>query len=365
MKFPRFLLLFTIVFTMTFFCLTAADASTIEPVKVYLDGKQLSFDVTPRVLNGRVLVPLRVCAEELGMNISYEPATRAVKINNDNHEIDLTVDQKVSYVDGQSTTLDVAPTIINGRTMMPLRFMATSFGLAVEWRQTSQTVLMASVTSADDTALSTEELDQLAAQTAQAISQLRAEAGLTELKSVPEAGLMAQSYATELAGNFAAAIAKESSTIASRAAGQGLPVPSELTSAGLKNPENIIAAWLSSADSKNILFDPGAFFLGIAAVQNADGDVYLVAEIINSPTFFLAPPESQAVEQKITMQGYTISRSPRITLYKLAPNDDLTYTESYPLTPQVSGNNLTLEVTLPEVGRYALLGGSHIIHIEN
>lgn len=47
-------------------------------------------------------------------------------------------------VDGQSKTPDVAPQIINGRTMVPVRFIAELFGCEVLWDANTQTVIILS-----------------------------------------------------------------------------------------------------------------------------------------------------------------------------------------------------------------------------
>lgn len=52
----------------------------------------------------------------------------------------LTVDSNIAYINSKKTTLDVAAKIINGRTLVPVRFIAESLGAEVEWNSSESTV---------------------------------------------------------------------------------------------------------------------------------------------------------------------------------------------------------------------------------
>ena len=54
--------------------------------------------------------------------------------------IRLTIDSETAYFNEEAHTLDAAPMIINGRTMLPIRFIAESFGFDVDWTPETQTV---------------------------------------------------------------------------------------------------------------------------------------------------------------------------------------------------------------------------------
>ena len=48
--------------------------------------------------------------------------------------------KKQATVNGKTVTLDVAPQLLNDRTMVPLRFVVESLGAIVEWEDVTQTV---------------------------------------------------------------------------------------------------------------------------------------------------------------------------------------------------------------------------------
>ncbi|MCL6639000.1 MAG: copper amine oxidase N-terminal domain-containing protein [Firmicutes bacterium] len=108
-------------------------------VSVLLNGKKIPFDVPPLVENGRTLVPIRKIAEALGAQVDWDPGGY-VRINKDDQYILLQVDRNVALVNYEHKYLDVPPKVINGRTLVPLRFVAEAFGLNVGWDGGTQTV---------------------------------------------------------------------------------------------------------------------------------------------------------------------------------------------------------------------------------
>lgn len=58
----------------------------------------------------------------------------------DKTTIILTIGKKQATVNGKTVTLDVAPQLLNDRTMVPLIFVVESLGAIVEWEDVTQTV---------------------------------------------------------------------------------------------------------------------------------------------------------------------------------------------------------------------------------
>ena len=48
-------------------------------------------------------------------------------------KIKLTIDSSVMYVDGAEKFLDVPAKLVNGRTLVPVRFIGEAFGVNVDW----------------------------------------------------------------------------------------------------------------------------------------------------------------------------------------------------------------------------------------
>lgn len=94
----------------------------------------------PIVTNGRTLVPIRAIIEAFGGVVDWEESTKSVLLTMDDDTIKLVINSNVAYLNNNAETLDVAPAVINGRTMLPIRFVAEGFNLGVAWDSSTQTV---------------------------------------------------------------------------------------------------------------------------------------------------------------------------------------------------------------------------------
>jgi N-acetylmuramoyl-L-alanine amidase len=92
--------------------------------------------------NGRTMVPVRFIAENLGLQVAWEAKTRQVTVRGSECLINLWVGQSRAVVDGREVPIDTVPVIYQGRTMVPLRFVAETFGLAVHWDGSTRTVAL-------------------------------------------------------------------------------------------------------------------------------------------------------------------------------------------------------------------------------
>lgn len=113
-----------------------------DSIKVTIDGVALNMDVAPIMENDRVLVPLGFIAESLGGLVSWDDASRTVRIQTADRSISLPVGETTATVNGQSKTLDVPAQEVNGRTLVPVRFVSESLGADVSWDDASQTVVV-------------------------------------------------------------------------------------------------------------------------------------------------------------------------------------------------------------------------------
>lgn len=101
--------------------------------KVLLDGQELSFEVNPVIENGRTLVPFRAIFEALEVKVNWNQETKEVEAIKDDLQISLIIGQSLAKVNEQDILLDVAPKIIEDRTMVPLRFVSENLGAEVSW----------------------------------------------------------------------------------------------------------------------------------------------------------------------------------------------------------------------------------------
>ena len=129
----------------SFFLVIEGDTSASPPpatneIQVLLNGAPIAFDQPPVIENGRTLVPLRAIFEAMGADVEWDNATRTVTAELDEVNISLTIDSNILYRNGEAITLDVPAKIVGGRTLVPVRAIAESFGAEVDWVQATRTV---------------------------------------------------------------------------------------------------------------------------------------------------------------------------------------------------------------------------------
>ncbi len=122
-----------------------AQTVTSAPyVRVFVDGQPVSFDVPPIVALGRVLVPLRGVFNRLGAVVTWDPGTQTVLAARGDTSITLRIGDTEAHINGQPTLMDVPALLVDGRTMVPLRFISQALGSQVSWDAASTTVQIAS-----------------------------------------------------------------------------------------------------------------------------------------------------------------------------------------------------------------------------
>ena len=105
-------------------------------VNVVMDRSNLQItplDVAPAIVASRSFLPIRALGEALGADVEWDANTREVKLCKEGRKVVMTIDSTEALVNGQAVRMDTAPFIIQGRTMVPVRFAAEFLGGTVEW----------------------------------------------------------------------------------------------------------------------------------------------------------------------------------------------------------------------------------------
>ena len=117
---------------------------TIGKSEIKIDDRIEKLEAPPFIENGRTLVPIRKIAENCEAEVSWDNALRKVTIERFDKTIELFIGNSISKVNGKDKTLPdgVAPKIVNGKTFVPLRFVAEELDAKVEWVSLTQTILI-------------------------------------------------------------------------------------------------------------------------------------------------------------------------------------------------------------------------------
>lgn len=114
----------------------------IPEVKVFYNNNRVLFSQLPIIQNGRTLVPVRAVFETLGAAVEWIDDTQTVVSIKDGITVSMTIGSNKMYKNDQEIIIDVAPQILNSRTLVPIRIIAESFDFNVEWNEGTQTVMI-------------------------------------------------------------------------------------------------------------------------------------------------------------------------------------------------------------------------------
>ena len=109
-------------------------------VDVQVNRTRISFDVEPQIIHERTMVPMRAIFEVLGADVDWNSDTQTVTATRGSDKILLTIGSDVMTVNNSPKTLDSAPVMADGRTLVPVRAISEAFGNSVAWDSSTQTV---------------------------------------------------------------------------------------------------------------------------------------------------------------------------------------------------------------------------------
>ena len=113
----KIIILFTIIMTILVFSTVSFANSNIQiavngsslgvpKVNVLMDGNALKSEVPSFIMGSRTLVPIRFVAESFGAIVDWENSTRTATINHNGNKVDLSIDSNVVLVNGNRVQLD-------------------------------------------------------------------------------------------------------------------------------------------------------------------------------------------------------------------------------------------------------------------
>lgn len=113
---------------------------TIGSRKISVFGREIQNDVAPKIVNDRTMLPIRIVAESLGGTVTWNGELQRVTIQKGADVILITIGADTAYVNGTAVKLDAAAFVENGRTYLPLRFISETLGAQVAWNEAEKTV---------------------------------------------------------------------------------------------------------------------------------------------------------------------------------------------------------------------------------
>lgn len=115
---------------------TPASANGIT---VIVNGEVVTdLEHAPVIRNGSLLIPLNGILDRMAATVAWQGLTKTVDVQRGATHIRLVANSPEARINGMLQQMDVAPEVIGGTIMVPLRFIADSLGLQTDWNPTSR-----------------------------------------------------------------------------------------------------------------------------------------------------------------------------------------------------------------------------------
>lgn len=128
------IIMIAFVFSSCILCLADTEVSLV------INGERADCDVPPEIVNGRTMVPVRVLFEYYNADVSWNEVLRQAVIKSGSTIMIFNIDSRLMYLNGEPHTLDAAPFIKEGRTLVPVRFISEKLNYKVGWNESTRTV---------------------------------------------------------------------------------------------------------------------------------------------------------------------------------------------------------------------------------
>ena len=111
-----------------------------DEISVFIEGEKQSLEVAPIIYSGRTLVPLRGIFEKLGAVVTWNEENKTVTVTAEDNLIEVKIGSYFALKNNKTVKLEAQPIIVEDRAMIPLRFVSEALGNRVEWEQDTKTV---------------------------------------------------------------------------------------------------------------------------------------------------------------------------------------------------------------------------------
>lgn len=117
----------------------AAEAKDENDIEIVVMGRLIEFpDQQPTIINSRTMIPVRL-AEEFGFDVKWKGETGEVTATDGKNLIVFRIGSDIMTINGISKKMDVKAQIVNGRSMIPLRYLTEPFGYEITYEKNSKT----------------------------------------------------------------------------------------------------------------------------------------------------------------------------------------------------------------------------------
>ena len=133
-------LMILIIFIICPFVQEAQATEDQSDITVTLDGLYLQTDVAPVIINERTLVPVRTVAEALHLKVNWNEPLQEVVLEGKDLLIKMKIGVNQAFKNDSMLMLEAPPLIKDNRTMLPIRFVSEALGCKVVWEEANRRI---------------------------------------------------------------------------------------------------------------------------------------------------------------------------------------------------------------------------------
>ncbi len=111
-------------------------------IKVICNGEYLSFEEPPAVEEDYTLVPMRFLFEKMGAEVDWDEDSRTATVRQADRSVAFSIDNLEARVNSAPVEMQIPARLINGKTMVPLRFLSENLGYTVDWDAGTKTAVI-------------------------------------------------------------------------------------------------------------------------------------------------------------------------------------------------------------------------------
>lgn len=260
---------------------------TLDSEWAMINSEPFKLEQAPIIIGGRTMVPLRFITEALGLVITWEAETRSVLVEKEEVLIRLFIDSHKAEVGGKTIEVEVPPTILNGRTLVPVRFVSEVLGYAVGWEaRTSEVTITGSKTSIDVAIKPELGIEyEFALEVLRLVNIERGKTGISALSmtielqhvaTVKSQDIVDHNYFSHTSPTFGGLRELlEYHSVSFMRAGENLAT-------GQKTPESVVNAWMSSEGHRANIMSSAFNKIGIGIVPGGKYGGYTWTQIFTN-----------------------------------------------------------------------------------
>lgn len=109
-----------------------------------VEGEILRTEMPPIVFHDYSVVPARDVFEKLGAEVKWKNASQKVIVSKDETVLEMMINSDTAYLNGEEKKMQIPPKLINGKTMIPVRFVGDALGYHVDFDSKTDTVIIKS-----------------------------------------------------------------------------------------------------------------------------------------------------------------------------------------------------------------------------